>query len=51
VAKRIYTTVNGNKVPMEYYVLEENYDKAEKLLDLFEQSTHIQEKYFGEYPG
>jgi len=50
VASRTYTTVDGNKVPMEYYVLEENFDKAEKLLDLFEQSCHIQEKYFGEYP-
>lgn len=50
VAKRVYTTIDGNKVPMEYYVLEENFDKAEKLLDLYEQSAHIQEKYFGEYP-
>lgn len=50
VAKRMYTTIDGNKVPMEYYVLEENFDKAEKFLDLFEQSCHIQEKYFGEYP-
>lgn len=50
VVSRVYTTVNGNKVPMEYYVLEENVDKAEKLLDLFEQSCHIHEKYFGEYP-
>ena len=50
VASRTYTTVAGNKVPMEYYVLEENWDKAEKLLDLFEQSSHILEKYFGEYP-
>lgn len=50
VVKRIYTTVDGNKVPMEYYVLEENVDKADHLLDLFEQSCHIQEKYFGEYP-
>ena len=50
LAKRIFTTINGNKVPMEYYVLEENFDKAEKLLDLFEQSTRILEKYFGEYP-
>ncbi|MEP7375926.1 MAG: M1 family metallopeptidase [Chitinophagaceae bacterium] len=50
VAKRIYTTIDGNKVPLEYYVLEENIDKAGKLLDLFEQSCHIQEKYFGEYP-
>lgn len=50
IAKRVYTTVEGNKVPMEYYVLEQNYDKAEKILDLFEQSSHILEKYFGEYP-
>jgi aminopeptidase N len=50
LAKRMYTTVDGNKVPMEYYVLEENFDKAEKLLDLFEQSSRILEKYFGEYP-
>ena len=50
VAKRTYTTIDGNKVPMEYYALEENFDKAEKLLDLYEQSSHILEKYFGEYP-
>lgn len=50
LAKRTYTTIDGNKVPMEYYVLEENFDKAEKLLDLFEQSCRVQEKYFGEYP-
>jgi len=50
VAKRTYTTVEGNKVPLEYYVLEENFDKADKILDLFEQSCRILEKYFGEYP-
>ncbi len=50
VAKRTYTTIDGNKVPIEYYALEENFDKAEKFLDLFEQSCRILEKYFGEYP-
>lgn len=50
VAKRTYTTCDGHTVPMEYYVLEENFDKAEKLLDLFVQSCRIHEKYFGEYP-
>ncbi|HMI77633.1 MAG TPA: M1 family aminopeptidase, partial [Ferruginibacter sp.] len=50
VVKRIYTTIDGNKVPMEYYVLEENQVMGEKLLDLLEQSCRIQEKYFGEYP-
>jgi aminopeptidase N len=50
VVKRTYTTIAGNKLPMEYYVLQENKDKAEKLLDLYEQSAHILEKYFGEFP-
>ena len=50
VVSREYTTVDGNKVPMQYYVLEENIDKAEKLLDLYEQSARLLEKYFGEYP-
>ncbi|MBA2500742.1 MAG: M1 family metallopeptidase [Chitinophagaceae bacterium] len=50
VVKRTYTTINGNKVPMEYYVLPQNRHKADKLLDLFEQSARILEKYFGEYP-
>ena len=50
MAKRTYTTVDGNKVPIEYYVTEPNFDKAEHFLDLFEQSCKILEKYFGEYP-
>jgi len=50
LATRMYTTVNGNKVPIEYYVTEQNFDKAEHFLDLYEQSCRIQEKYFGEYP-
>lgn len=50
VVSRTYTTVNGNKVPMQFYVLEEHASKAPHLLDLFEQSARVQEKYFGEYP-
>ncbi len=50
VVKRTYTTIDGNKVPMDYYVLQENKDKAEGLLDLYEQSARILEKYFGEFP-
>jgi aminopeptidase N len=50
VVKRMYSTIDGNKVPIEYYVLEENLHMADKLLDLFEQSCRILEKYFGEYP-
>lgn len=47
---RPYTTVAGNKVPMEYYVLEENKDKAPHLLEMMERTTRVLEKYFGEYP-
>lgn len=50
VVKRLYTTSEGNKVPMEFYVLKYNVDKAQKHLDLLERSMQMQEKYFGEYP-
>ena len=46
---KMYTTVNGNKVPMDFYVLEENAGKAMYELDLLERSCQILEKYFGEY--
>jgi aminopeptidase N len=50
VASRTFTTINGKKVPMQFYVLEEHFDKAEHHLDIFEQIANVQEKYFGEYP-
>jgi aminopeptidase N len=50
VVSRPYTTVDGNKVPMEFYVLDYHVKKAQRHLDLFEQSARILEKYFGEYP-
>ncbi len=50
VVKRPYTTVNGNVVPMEFYVLKYNAEKAAKHLDILERSLQMQEKYFGEYP-
>lgn len=50
VVKRMYTTIDGNKVPMEFYVLEEDKAVAEKILDMRERDCRILEKYFGEYP-
>jgi aminopeptidase N len=50
VVTRPYTTVNGNKVPIEFYVLEEHANKAAHHLEVFERSIRMQEKYFGEYP-
>jgi aminopeptidase N len=47
---REYTTINGNKVPMVFYVLEEHADKAPHLLEMLERTTRVLEKYFGEYP-
>lgn len=47
---RNYTSVDGNNIPMHFYVLEENADKAPYHLELLEQSCRVLEKYFGEYP-
>jgi len=50
VAKDTYTTIEGNKVPIEYYVLEADTAQAKKVIELKKRDTHILEKYFGEYP-
>ncbi len=50
VVSRDYKTVEGNTVPMQFYVLESHAGKAEKHLDIFEKIARTQEKYFGEYP-
>ena len=47
---RSYTSVDGNKIPMEFYVLEEHADKGQHELELLERTCHVLEKYFGEYP-
>ncbi|GAB3934722.1 M1 family metallopeptidase [Mucilaginibacter myungsuensis] len=50
VVSRPYKTIDGNTVPIQFYVLKENVDKAEHHLDVFEKTIRQQEKYFGEYP-
>ncbi|MGZ3834742.1 MAG: M1 family metallopeptidase [Mucilaginibacter sp.] len=50
VFSRPYTTVNGTKTTVQFYVLNEHADKAEHFLDVFVKTIHEQEKYFGEYP-
>jgi aminopeptidase N len=49
-ATRTYTSIAGNKIPMEFYVLQEHADKAAHELEILERTCHILEKYFGEYP-
>ncbi|HVS90972.1 MAG TPA: M1 family aminopeptidase, partial [Mucilaginibacter sp.] len=50
VFSRPYTTCDGNKTTVQFYVLNEHADKAEHFLDVFVKTIHEQEKYFGEYP-
>ncbi|MEI9921535.1 MAG: M1 family metallopeptidase [Bacteroidota bacterium] len=47
---RTYTTVDNHQVPIDFYILEEHADQANRLLDFVERSSHVLEKYFGEYP-
>lgn len=48
--KQNYTTLNGNVVPIVYYVLEEDTANAPKVIELKARDTKVLEKYFGEYP-
>ncbi|HZE83547.1 MAG TPA: M1 family metallopeptidase [Puia sp.] len=45
-----YTTVNGNKVPMQFFVLKAHKAHAAHLLEMMKKSAQVKEKYFGEYP-
>jgi aminopeptidase N len=50
LVQRTYTTVAGNNVPMQFYVLRQDSAKANSLLNAMERSCRVLEKYFGEYP-
>jgi aminopeptidase N len=45
-----FTTINGNVVPIQFYVLEEDTAYAKKIIELKARDTKVLEKYFGEYP-
>ncbi len=50
VVRDSYTTINNNKVPIEYYVLEVDTAHARKVIETRIRDSKILEKYFGEYP-
>jgi len=50
VVTRNYTSIEGRKVPMQFYVLSYHKDKAAHQLEMLEKDVHQEEKYFGEYP-
>jgi aminopeptidase N len=50
VVSRTYTTIKGNKVPMQFYVLKMHEAMAPHQLEMLERFARVKEKYFGEYP-
>jgi aminopeptidase N len=50
VVTKTYTSVDGNKIPMQFYVLKYHAGKAAHHLELLEEMARVKEKYFGEYP-
>ena len=50
VVSSMYTTINGNQVPMQFYVLKYHAAKAAHHLEILTSMAKVKEKYFGEYP-
>ena len=50
VISKDYKTIDGNIVPIQYYVLQEDTAQAKKIIELKERHSRVLEKYFGEYP-
>jgi len=50
IVTREYTSVEGRKVPMQFFVWKYHENKAAYHLQLLEKFAHEQEKYLGEYP-
>jgi aminopeptidase N len=50
VVNKTYTSIDGNKIPMQFYVLRYHANKAAHHLELLEEMAKVKEKYFGEYP-
>jgi len=48
--ERTYTTLNGHRMPVVFYVNKPDLDKAQKHLDIAVENLSFHEKYFGEYP-
>jgi aminopeptidase N len=50
VISKDYKTIEGNIVPIQYYVLQEDTAQANTIISLKERDSRVLEKYFGEYP-
>lgn len=49
-AKMDFKSVSGATVPMHVFVLQEDQEKANSLLEVLKVSTETQEKFFGAFP-
>lgn len=49
-SERPFISVSGDTVPMVVYLLEEDADRAEGLMDVLGQAAATHESYFGPYP-
>ncbi len=50
LVSRPYKTILGHTVPIDYYILRQDANHAQVVLDIRERDARILEKYFGEYP-
>jgi aminopeptidase N len=50
VVTRQFTSISGDKIPLQFYVLDIHEGKASRLLDALERCMKLEEKYFGPYP-
>jgi aminopeptidase N len=50
VVTRTFTSVSGDKIPLQFYVLDLHESKANRMLDFLERCVKLGEKYFGPYP-
>lgn len=50
VVTRTFTSVSGDKIPLQFYVLDLHESKANRMLDALERCMNLEEKYFGPYP-
>lgn len=50
VVQDSYTTILGHKVPIEYFILDQDSAQAQKVIQTRKRDTRILEKYLGEYP-
>ena len=50
VVTRTFTSVSGDKIPLQFYILDLHESKADRMLDFLERCVRLEEKYFGPYP-